>query len=129
MAGITEQYHGKFKMFVGELDAEHKLGKLAKQVEEFVAANKVAPKSIGVEYLEDDKKAVMTVGYRTDEPGYEVSLFVESLGKAPHLTPENLAALESKLSERAATHAGIICHELYVTEDNEFLAVFMAHKA
>ncbi|MCC6130762.1 MAG: hypothetical protein IT186_12615 [Acidobacteria bacterium] len=129
MSIVTDQYHGSFKMFLGELDAANKLGNLTQQVEAFVADNKVAAKSIGVEYLEDDKKAVMTLGDRADEPAYEVKLFVESLGKKPVLDAAALASLEAALGERASTHPGVICHELYVTEDNEFLVVFMTHKA
>ena len=129
MPAVADQVHGMFKMFVGELDEAHKPTKLMKQVEAFVKQGGIAPKSIGVEYLEDDKKAVMTLGYRADEPAYEVKLFVESLGKKPVLDAAALASLEAALGERASTHPGVICHELYVTEDNEFLVVFMTHKA
>ncbi len=125
MPSVKEQIHGKFKMFVGDLDAEKKPGALTKEVESFVASAKVAPKSIGLEYLEGDKKLVLTLGYRDDEAGYPVSLKVTSLGKAASLGPSGLKKLEKKLSDAAASTKGIICHELYVTEDKEFLVVFM----
>ncbi len=126
---IAEQVHGKFKMFCGPLGKDNLLGGLAEKVEAFVAANKIAPKSIGVEYLEDDQLLVMTLGYREDEAPYEVTLKSEALGTVEHLTEENLALLEAKLAERAADERNIICHELYVTKENEFLVVFMEYKA
>ncbi len=128
MPAVADQVHGKFKMFVGELDEAHKPTSLMKQVEAFVKQGGIAPKSIGVEYLEDDKVAVLTLGYREARKGYPVKLSVKSLGKAEHLGPEGLAALEKKLAKAAAAKAGIICHELYVTEENEFLVIFMTAK-
>lgn len=125
MTTIEGQVHGKFRMFLGELDEERKPTAVLKEVESFVAKNGVAPKSIGVEYLEGERKAVVTLGYRDDEPGYRVKLAVKSLGLCQDLGPSGLAALEKKLGKAAASRKGIICHELYVTEESEFLVIFM----
>src|SRR5687767_2089685 len=85
MANIDQQVHGKFKMFSGKLEAGSSIAALTKQVEEFVKSSKVAPKSIGVEYLEASKLVVLTLGYREDEAGYAVKLATVSLGNADKL--------------------------------------------
>ena len=74
MAEIAEQVHSKFKVFAGQLDRNKTLGPLAGEIAAWVKQQGVAPKSIGIEYLEGVKRVVVTVGYRDDEPGYPIEL-------------------------------------------------------
>jgi hypothetical protein len=122
-----DQVHSKFKLFAGSLDASGSLGKLATDVETFAASAKAAPKSIGVEYLEHSKQVVVSLGYRDDETPYPIKLSSVSLGKVSTFSPEECTKLEQKMGEAAAKIAGIICHELLVTTDNEFVMVFMTN--
>ncbi|HET7234460.1 MAG TPA: hypothetical protein VFJ16_30890 [Longimicrobium sp.] len=123
MSEATGQVHDRFKVFTGT-PGEGNLGPLAGQVEQFVRENRVAPKSIGVEFLERAGKLVLTLGYRDDEPGYEVRLTSRSLGKVDGL--EDLGGLEQRMSAVAGELRGVLCHELFVTDEDEFVMVFMA---
>ncbi len=118
-----EQVHSKFKLFVGDHSAETGANELAKQMEEFVVNSKVAAKSIGIEYLEATKQIIMTLGYAENQSSIPVKITSVSLGKADIAT--DIAALEHKMGEVASQHSNIICHELYVTEEHEFVMVFM----
>lgn len=129
MTNIASQVHNRFKVFSGALEPGHRIDALAKKVAEFVASShgKVAPKSIGVEYLESAHRLIVTLGYRDDEPGYPIALHAVSLGRVDHLDGEDFSALEAKMTEAGARLQRVICHELFITEDHEFLMVFMTH--
>ena len=124
MSQIASQVHSKFKVFAGELDANKTIGPIAGQITKFVSETKVAAKSIGVEYIESAARLIITLGYRDDEPWYPVEINCVSLGKIDALGSD-FAALEQDMSRAAQKHSNIICHELYVTDDREFLMIFM----
>jgi hypothetical protein len=128
MSQIQEQVHAKFKIFAGEPGTDKTLGEIAGQVAQFVDENNVAAKSIGIEYLESSRRLVISLGYRDDEPGYPIELSSISLGKID-VFGHDFSDLEKAMSEASQKHSNIICHELYVTEQNEMLVVFMSHKA
>jgi len=128
MSQIASQVHNKFKIFAGELDADKQLGKLAEEVAAFARRQKIAAKSIGVEYLESAKRLIITLGYRDDEDSYQIKLYAVSLGKL-NVTSTDFSALEQAMAAASARLNNIICHELYVTDDNDFLMVFMTHEA
>ena len=124
---VKGQVHSKFKLFAGSLGPGGALGKLATDVEEFAKKAKAAPKSIGVEYLEHEKQVVVSLGYRDDEAAYPIKLVGVSLGKLETLKGDELARLETKMTAAADKIPGIICHELLVTDEREFVMVFMTH--
>jgi len=124
---IARQVHEKFKIFSGELAADGTIGKLADEVAAFANKSKIAPKSIGVAYLEPSR-LVLTLGYRDDEDPYPVKLHCIRIGKID-LKGSNLSGLEEKIGKSAAKHRNIICHELYVTGGNDFTLVVMTHEA
>jgi hypothetical protein len=124
MSQIESQVHSKFKVFAGELATDKTIGPIADQITKFVSDSKVAAKSIGVEYIESAARLIITLGYRDDEPWYPVDVHCDSLGKIDALGGD-LTALEQAMSEAAQKHSNIICHELYVTDDREFLMIFM----
>ena len=128
MGQIAEQVHGKFKVFAGPLHTDNTIGPLAEEVSRFVRESNAAAKSIGVEYLESADRLVITLGYRDDEEGYPVKLSSVSLGKI-EAVGSDFAELERRMSEASAQFANIICHELYVTEDHDFMMIFMTHEA
>ena len=127
MGQIAGQVHGKFKVFAGPLHTDNTIGPLAEEVSRFVAESRAAAKSIGVEYLESADRLVITLGYRDDEEGYPVKLSSVSLGKIEALGSD-FADLERRMSEASARFTNIICHELYVTEDHDFMMIFMTHE-
>ena len=121
MADVEAQVHHKFKVFT---TSGANVAELGAQVEGFVADGQVAAKSIGVEYLESAGKLVLTLGYRDDEPGYGVRITSRSVGVVDSL--DDLGGLEARMSEAAGNLAGVLCHELFVTDSGEFVMVFMA---
>lgn len=129
MSDIQKQEHDHFKIFSGSLGENSSLGSLADEVADFVAEEKVAAKSIGVEYLEEAKRLIITLGYRKDEEFYPVRLTGVGLGKVEDLaTRDDFSQLERAIREASQKVERIICHELYITEGHEFLMVFMSHE-
>ena len=130
MSDIEKQEHHHFKIFSGTLGEDNSLGALAEEVASFVAGEKVAAKSIGVEYLEAAKRLIITLGYRKDEEFYPIKLTSVGLGKVEDLaTRDDFSQLERAISEASKKVERIICHELYITDGHEFLMVFMTHGA
>jgi len=119
------QIHSKFKVFIPEANIpyEDAMRQLNGMVVAFTKDSKIAPKSVGIEYLEARKALVLSLGYRDDEPGYPVNIISLSLGK-PDLTP---TAIEAKMTEVASNVPNFICHEFFVTGDNEFVMVLLTH--
>ena len=127
MSQIENQEHEKFKVFVGKLGANNELGELGDKVSAFAAENKIAAKSIGAEYLESVQSLIITLGYRSDETHYPIKLETVNLGQMSDVG-QDFSALEQKMSEAAESLNNIICHELFVTENKDFLMVFMTHQ-
>ena len=127
MSQIQEQVHNKFKIFTGALQPDGSIGPLADDISRYVSESKIAPKSIGVEYLESARRLIVSLGYRDDEAGYPVSLHSVSLGKV-NTSGADFNALEQKMAQASASLPNIICHELYITDEQEMLMVFMTHK-
>jgi hypothetical protein len=121
-----QQVHNKFKIFTGPLAADKTLGPLGDEVAAFVRDNKVAAKSIGIEYLESAKKLIVSLGYRDDEAAYPVKLVSSAIGKIGELAKDDTTRLEEAMTKACAAVDGIICHELYITDEGEFLVVFMS---
>jgi hypothetical protein len=128
MSAIKNQVHTNFKVFVGELATDRSIGDLGAKVANFAKTAGVAAKSIGVEYLESLKKVVITLGYRTDEAPYPIGLQSIALGKLQVLASD-FSALEKAMADAAEKHPNVICHELYVTESQDFFLVLMTHEA
>lgn len=122
---VASQVHDKFKVFIPEenIAYDEAMRRLGNMVASWSREGKVAPKSVGIEYLEGPKRLVLSIGYRDDEPGYPVTLTSKSLGK-PALFPD---AIEQAMSQAAAGVEHVICHEFFVTGDGEFVMVLMSH--
>lgn len=125
--GVQEQVHARFKVFTGQANTDDAVDGVLAQVERFVSERRIAAKSIGVEYLEAAGRLVFTLGYREDEPPYEVRITRQSLGKVDSL--DDLSGLEHRMAAAAASLTNVICHELFVTLEGEFVMVFMAAAA
>src|SRR5580765_2074169 len=128
MSAIANQVHTNFKVFIGASASDGSIGDIAAKVASFAADSRVAAKSIGVEYLEASKKLVISLGYRSDEAAYPIRLHSVPLGKLETLAGD-FSALESAMAKAAEKHANVICHELYVTENQDFFLVLMTHEA
>lgn len=126
-SGVQEQVHAKFKVFTSTSNTDAAIDGVFSEVESFVRDRQVAPKSIGVEYLEAAGRLVFTLGYREDEAPYGIRITRQSLGKVDSL--DDLSGLESRMAGAAANLANVICHELFITADGEFVMVFMATAA
>ena len=120
------QVHNKFKIFTGALAADKTIGPLAEQISAFVSERKVAAKSIGVEYLEAAKKLIITLGYSEGGETYPVKVATVSLGKIGGLETGDVSRLEAAMTDACSGFDGILCHELYITDDGDFLVVFMS---
>ena len=125
----TEQVHNKFKIFTGALASDNSLGALADQVADFVRDNKVSAKSIGVEYLESAQKLILSLGYREDGEHYPVKLTTVNAGKIGELGDGDVSRLEAAMTKASKGVADIICHELYITDEGEFIIVLMSRTA
>jgi hypothetical protein len=125
---IAKQVHDKFKIFSGELAADGTIGRLADEVSAFANKSKIAPKSIGVVYLEPGKRLLFTLGYREDEEPYPVKLHSVHLGKIDTKAGD-LHALEASMAKATGKYSNIICHELYVAGGHDFTMVLMTHEA
>jgi hypothetical protein len=128
MSQIATQVHNKFKVFAGELAADNSIGGLADEVAAFAVDAKIAAKSIGVEFLESAKRLLITLGYRDDEEAYPIKLDCLTLGKIDVLS-EDFSTLEKAMADASSNFNNIICHELYVTGEGDFLMIFMTHQA
>ena len=129
MSQIADQVHDKFKVFTGKLAGDGTLGNLAAEVESWVKSAKVAPKSIGVEFIESAGVLLLSVGYRDDEAGYPVKLSSVRVGKIESIDAAGLANVEKAMATASGKLSNVICHELYVTGSSELLMVFMSHQA
>ena len=125
---VKSQVHDKFKVFVGELGPDKTIGKLADEVAAFASKSQIAAKSIGVEYLESAGRLLITLGYRDDAESYPIKLHSVSLGTIDP-TAKDFGPLEKAMSEASAKYRNIICHELYLTSQRDFMMVFMTHEA
>ena len=125
---IKAQVHDKFKVFTGELAKDKTIGKLAEEVAAFAKHSHAAAKSIGVEYIESAGRLLITLGYYCDdkEP-YPIKLHSVPLGKIETLTSD-FSKLEAAMAEASGKIRNIICHELYLTGDGDFVMVFMTHE-
>src|SRR5262249_55227538 len=99
MTTIADQVHGKFKVFSGKLASDQTLGSLGASVEGWVKAAKVAPKSIGVEYIEHSGSLLLSIGYRDDEPAYPVKLATVRIGKIEATDAAGLAQIENAMAK------------------------------
>jgi hypothetical protein len=129
MGNVEGQVHGKFKVFSGTLGADRTMGALAGEAEAWVRSAKVAPKSIGVEYVEAAGRLLLSIGYRDDEPGYAVTLTTVEIGRIEGLDAGGLAKVEQAMASAGGKLSNVICHELYVTDKNDLLMVFMTRAA
>jgi hypothetical protein len=101
----------------------------AAEVEAWVKSAKVAPKSIGVEYIESRDALLLSVGYRDDEDAYPVQLSSIRIGKIESTDAAGLAKIESAMAAASAKLSNVICHELYVTKASDPLMVVISHQA
>ena len=127
MSNVDEQVHAKFKIFSGPLAADGTIGGLADQVSAWVSEAKVAPKSIGVEYLEAAGELLLSVGYRDNEPAYAVELRSVPVGPLRALGADEHARIEGAMAAASKSAAPVICHEIYVNKQGELFMVFMRH--
>lgn len=116
------QVHSKFMIFTstpmpdGSLDPE-----FGASVCEALRAANLAPKSVGIEYVESQDLIVLSIGYGSSEPGYPVKLTCIPLGTVP--ADQRLG---TAMSEAAAQVDNVICHEFYVNKHECFFLVLLS---
>jgi hypothetical protein len=119
------QTHNRFKLFSAVYSNGAGLPPLLREIEKWVATSKVAPKSIGVEYLEGSGTLIMSLGYRDDE-AYSIALQSVQLGKLD--LAAGFAKTEKAIADQVAKLQNIICHELFVTESGDLNMIFMLQR-
>lgn len=116
-----DQRHSKFKVFITEPTSTGGIpDELHLTINGFIALNKVAVKSVGVEFVESINKIIISLGYTEEQKYYSVVLQEVVLGDIP---------TDSTIIEQALTKAcdgidNIICHEFYVV-GNIYTALFL----
>jgi len=120
---IKNQVHSKFKVFIPEAASDGAMRRLVAMVENFTKDGKIAAKSVGIEYIENKKQLVLSLGYRDDEPGYPCKLTSVPLGRL-NLQPNEIAAA---MERAAAGTENVICHEFFVDGEGEFVMVLLSH--
>lgn len=117
---IQQQVHDRFKVFaagsVQELDA---------QVRTFTSGGNIAAKSIGVEFVESSGTLVLSLGFREDADGYAVTVEGWPVGQLD--LNSGFGPLERALEEAAKDADNVICHELFVDDRGQVIAVFLKH--
>ena len=96
MASIADQVHTSFKVFCGPVEGKASIASVARKVEAFVRRSKIAPKSIGVEYLEATRQIVLSLGFCENEEAYDIKLTAIPLGKLGVVDEASLARIEKK---------------------------------
>ena len=120
MAASDHQVHDKFKSFVGtDIEA------ISTEVSAFVTSSGVKPISIGIVHVNSANELLFSLGYQEGEPGHSASLTAVNLGHIDTVHASGLEALDSALDAAAADIDNIICHELLVSGDGDFSAVFL----
>ena len=119
------QEHTKFKFFTKTFNSEADVHDLLREVEQWGNDHQVGPKSIGVEYVESTHTIVMSMGYRSDE-NYSVKMYSEMISVIKD--EGDYGHIEADISKAAAEHPHIICHEMFITANNELYMVFMTHE-
>ena len=117
------QQHSLFKLFRQGAENHADLTRIAATAAAWVKEAKVAPKSIGLEYLEAEREFLMSLGYSKDK-AYEVGFDIVAVG---HLQGAELKDLEQAMAQAAESRANVICHELTVI-GNTLYAVMMLKK-
>lgn len=119
------QVHSTFKVFIstpvdGKLDPS-----VAEDVRKFFTDNgdKYDAKSVGIEYLEQTDKLVLSIGYveLSNPLRSSVKLDCVSLGRLAL----NAEEIEAALGAAAAKVQDVICHEFYVN-DGEFFMILLS---
>jgi hypothetical protein len=124
-----KQIHDQFKLFIGE---EVDFAPLLKQAEQYADRKEVFAKSIGIAYLGNHDKVILTLGFSESILGdseteihYGINLDVVSLNV---MLEENIHILEKMIGDASDTFKDILCHELLVNKDNTIDVIFMTKK-
>jgi hypothetical protein len=123
---MEKQIHSQFKVFVTSPDSNGNIPPdLQLTINGFIALNKVAVKSVGVENYQG--KIVISLGYVTDQESYPVAIECVNMGLIAGKEGQDLSTeLENALTKAAEGLQGaVICHEFYVDHKNEFVALFL----
>lgn len=111
---VKTQIHETFASFVGASIPE-----LSKLVADYVSTNNLAPKSLSV--LNYNGKLYASIGYRTDETGYAVSIESTPLNAIGTDLDERINKAEEIVSGDA------ICHSLFIANDGLPYVAFLVH--
>jgi hypothetical protein len=118
------QEHDRIKLFVMDYNGTEDFSKVMNEAGTWVATNKIAPKSIGIAYVDKDKKLVLSMGYRNDETPYLVQLSATSVGKIDFNS--DLSQYEDIISDAMAASDSVVCHEMFITEDDVLHVILMS---
>jgi hypothetical protein len=118
------QVHDKFKLFVGALDDAGHVNQLAKAVHEWVAKDKVAVKSVGAAVAMG--KLMLSIGFRDDEPTYEVVLHSSKIGRVGPLDADESTRFNRAIESSGMNWPPVIDHALYVTSNNDLYLVVLS---
>ena len=114
--------HSEFKVFKGKIED---IAAIQQAMESFVVSKQVSARSIGIEYIEHSKEVLISLGYSNEGDHVPVSIAMVNLGK---VDTNDTTTIERLMSEAAKKQQNVICHELCITENDEFMMLFMSTK-
>ena len=116
-----DQRHSKFKVFITDPTSTGGIpSDLHLTINGFIALNKIAVKSVGVEFVESINKIIISLGYTEEQKHYSVVLQEIVLGDLE----TNAEVIEQALTKACDGIDNIICHEFYVV-GNTYTALFL----
>jgi hypothetical protein len=125
---MEQQLHSKFKVFKTSLDSDGNIpNDFNLTINGFIALNKVAVKSIGMQYDKELNKIIISIGYVEGQPYYHVYLQPINLGPLAMKEGQNFCDELGKALEGAvsAQDNSTICHEVYLDKNNDYIAIFL----
>jgi len=118
------QVHDRFKLFIGALDDAGHITDLANVIREWVAKDKVAVKSVGAAV--SNGKLMLTIGFRDDEPTYEVELHSSKIGRVGALDADEISRFTRAIESGGMNWPPVIGHSLYVTKNNDLYLAMLS---
>jgi hypothetical protein len=116
---VQHQVHDKFKVYLGKTISD-----INSTIQADTADGCIAAKSIGVEYMEARNQFLVSVGYAEGQAGYKVGITDNVVGPLPEFNdaPDQLC---SSMEAIVAEFSDVICHELFVDNDEVVHLVLM----
>lgn len=120
---MKNQIHSKFKFFIVDYTSGKLSAKTKKEILDFTNSGKIAPKSIGVEFIESNSTLAISIGFQEKKNTGKYDISIKKIGKFTGVS--DVPAVEKNMEKIASKIEGIICHEFFTTSDSEMFSIFL----